>query len=71
MASYYLPSGKKSFLPLSLESRVFFPTFEKGGEGGLEIANKNKISPNPSLPKRGNQWAPSTFSTTLFIIEPT
>jgi hypothetical protein len=56
------------------------PPLEKGGEGGLEKKNNDrrdmelriiyKISSNPSLPKRGNQWAPSTFSTTLFISKP-
>jgi hypothetical protein len=28
----------------------------------LEIANENKISPDPSLPKRGNQWRPPVFA---------
>jgi len=30
------------------------PPLKKGGEGGFEKANKDyKISPDPSLPKRG------------------
>jgi hypothetical protein len=60
--------GISSSSPWKIE--FFVPTLEKGGEGGLEIANENNISPDPSLPKRGNQWAPSTFSITLFIMEP-
>jgi hypothetical protein len=44
---------------------------EKGGEGGLEKANKDrrdmelpiiyKISPDPSLLKRETQWVPDIF----------
>jgi hypothetical protein len=29
---------------------------EKGGEGGFEKRNNYKISPDPSLPKRGLPW---------------
>jgi hypothetical protein len=42
----------------------YYPTLEKGGEGGFEKANKDRrdielpilyeISPDPSLLKRGN-----------------
>jgi hypothetical protein len=52
-----------------------FPPLEKGGEGGLQKANKDrrdmelliicKISPYPSLLKRGAKLVPDTFIISL------
>jgi hypothetical protein len=52
------------------------PPLEKGGEGGLEKANKNRrdmdlliiyeISPDPSLLKRGTQLVPDIFIIPLW-----
>jgi hypothetical protein len=49
-------------LSLLWKKEYYSPPLEKGGEGGLEIANENKISPDPSLPKRGSQWRPPVFA---------
>jgi hypothetical protein len=53
------------FHPPSENERFVFPPLEKGGEGGFKKANKDrrdvelinyKISPDPSLPKRGTKY---------------
>jgi len=55
---------------------VIIPPLEKGGEGGLEKTNKErrdrelptiyKISPDPSLLKRGTQLVPDIFIIPLW-----
>jgi hypothetical protein len=63
LASSFSPSGKGSFI---------IPPLEKGGEGGLQKANKDrrdiellsiiyKISPPPSLLKRETKLVPDIF----------
>jgi hypothetical protein len=64
---YHPPFGKVGFI---------FPPLEKGGEGGLEKAKKDrkdmelpiiyKISPYPSLLKRGAKLVPDTFIIPLW-----
>jgi hypothetical protein len=67
LASSFSPSGKGSFI---------IPPLEKGGEGGLQKAIKDrrdmelliiyKISPDPSLLKRGTQLVPDIFIIPLW-----
>ena len=64
---YHPPFGKGGSI---------IPPLEKGGEGGLEKANKDrrdmelliiyKISPYPSLLKRGTQLVPDIFIIPLW-----
>ena len=67
MGFYHHPLGKRGFI---------FPPLEKGGEGGFEKANKDrrdmelfiiyKISPYPSLLKRGAKLVPDIFIIPLW-----
>jgi len=62
-------------IPLWKREVLSSPPLEKGGEGGLEKANKDRrdmelliiyeISPDPSLLKRGTQLVPDIFINPL------
>jgi len=72
LASSLSPLREMGFYHTPLEKGGFiFPPLEKGGEGGLQKANKDrgdmklpmiyKISPDPSLLKRGTKLVSGIF----------